>query len=785
MTRATAIWIAFLALWAGSLVWYGAVSETALPVCAAAISLLYLVSLKVLPEPTRISKGAAIFLLALAGLFLVQLLPVAPLLFPYTAKLRETHGVGQLWPATADSFYTVRVLAQAATYVASALLVVRLRQAGVSTSQILTGLVAVAALEAAYGMVQVFADIKNVPFWGQPRPAPDSASGTLVSRNNFGGLMAMALVLAVVRATGRFAWPLRGGSDPGRPRWMKRLEGGIGWALLAGLFAVALVLSKSRGGTLAAAGGIVLLPFFYRGRASLAGAAALAALGTLAVFVANPAGLLERFGTMDPFDLSTEARWTIFKTTAAASMHQPVLGFGWGTHPRAYHPFQPASLPGQIHHAHSEYVNVLFEAGIVGLALILAWTGWWFLRAWRASKPLPGPDRMPVTAAIGVFAVTALHAVVDFDLRITAVGILWGAMLGLGSAASRDGVARATWPVPVVGLAAALALFLLPLHPKAVEGEAEAKRALALSPYDYESAWTLARLTNDPARLETAADLWPAHPDVQREAGLTFWERGDGARAAKCLKRTFAQEPYGVMSVLDEIWRKERPLSDYEALLPADPPARAVYAAALVKRGLWKEGLEAFDRGVPADPANAIWHDYFAAQLRDAGQWGMEATVRDRRLALKSTAWAHAASAEAWLKLGAFDRALERITTAQRVDPGNAEWAGSRGVILTAKGDRVGAVEAYTAACALDPSAIRWLLLRGEVELLDKTYAAAAEDFRVVLRSLPKERRAALGLARALIGLSQHSSARIQLDDWIRMHPDDADAAVLRDGLPR
>ncbi len=755
-----------------------------MPAVAAAIAALYIASLVLLPEPTRLSRGSVVFLAALAGLFVIHLLPL-PFLFPHAAKLRTAHGVGLLWPATADTFYTVRTLAQAATYVVSGLLVIRLRQAGLSTSHLLTGVVTVLALEAAYGLIQVFAELKEIPFFG-PRPAMDSASGTLVSRNNFGGLMAIGLVVSAVRTVGRFAWPTRGGADSNRPRWTRRAEGAMAWGLTTALFVVALVLSKSRGGALAAMGGLMLAPFFNRGRASAAGAVALLAVGACAVFVANPAGLLARLDALDPFDLSAETRWRIFTTTTQAAMHQPVLGFGWGTHPRAYHPFQPASLPGQIHHAHNEYVNVLFEAGFVGLALLLAGTVFWFVRAWRAQRPLPGPDRIPLTASFAAATVMALHSFVDFDLRITAVGIGWAALMGLGAAASRDGVARSTWLPAAVALAAAAALFFLPLNPKFPESEAQARRSLALSPYDQDSAWVLAEKTGDLDRLERAADLWPANPNMQREAGLTFWERGDRARAAKCLRRQFEQLPYGVVEVLQELWSKEHALSEYEALLPDRPGAHAVYAGELANRGLWKESMEAFERGVAADdPANAIWFDYFASRLQQAGQWGLEATVRDRRLSLKSSAWAHAASAEAWLKLGAHDRALERAVTAQRVDPTNAAWAGLRGSILEAKGDRLGAVEAFTAACAIAPAELEWRRRRGFVELAEKTYTAAEKDFREVVRSRPQDRLAVLGLARSLAGQGQTSSARILLDDWLRRNSGDAEAAAIREALPR
>ena len=86
---------------------------------------------------------------------------------------------------------------------------------------------------------------------------------------------------------------------------------------------------------------------------------------------------------------------------------------------------------------------------------------------------------------------------------------------------------------------------------------------------------------------------------------------------------------------------------------------------------------------------------------------------------------------------------------------------------------------------ALAPSDLEWRKRRGLVELADKTYAAAADDFREVLRSRPQDRECALGLARALAGQGQTSSARIALDDWLRKSPGDGEASALRDALPR
>lgn len=745
-----ALWAAFLLIWSCSLFWLGGVSHHGTPATALALAALYAVSLVVLKEPGRLGRAALYCLGAIAATFLLHILPGLPFLFPYTAKLRALHGVGGFWPASADSYYTARVLAQAASYALSGLLVLRLRQAGLSTSAVLGGLTGVLALEAVYGLVQQFGGFKDVLFYG-PRPAPDSASGSIVSRNNFGGLMAIAFVVAVARAWSRFAWPPRGGD---KPRWIRRVEGGWLWALACFLFAVAVVASKSRGAALAALGGLALLPLLHRGRAGGAGIAALVAVAAVGVFVANPAALAQRFMTeMDPFDIGADSRWTIFTTTTAAALHQPVLGFGWGTHPRAYHPFQPPSLFGQIHHAHSEYVNILFEAGAVGLVVCLVAMGAWFVRVWRAQRPLPGPDRLPVSAALAAAAVVLLHSFVDFDLRIPAIGIAWGALLGLGAAAVRDGDPRPTWPVALVAFLAAIACWTVP-----------ASGSLGLSPYDHEAAW-------DKGEVQVAADLWPADPNVQQAAGLAAWDAGDKARAAVCFHRLFTTAPELVDVVLDEVG-----VDGFEPLLPPVPAARAMYAGALAKRGRWREAGAAFERG----PVDAAGCDYFASRLEAGGQWGLEAAVREKRLTLRSDAWAHAAASRAWLRLGWHDRALERATTAARVDPSNSQWPALKGDVLAEKGERLAAIEAYTAALALAPSELEWRVRRGFVALADKTYVAAADDFQAVLRSRPQDRRVTLGLARALIGQELQPSARVLLDEWLRKNPDDGEAIELR-----
>jgi O-antigen ligase/tetratricopeptide (TPR) repeat protein len=795
--------LAFLGVWVFTLLAYGGLSPAALGITLLGLSLLHVGGALLLPEPLRLSRLHWVFLACFAGLALLELLPVGPALFPVTHRLRQDHGIRGLWPGTADLFYTSLALAQFGCYVLSGLFVLRLRQSGLGASLVLRGFVAILVLEAAYACVQVFGGLKEIPFYG-PR-VNDSASGTLVGRNNFAGLMAVGLVLSAALAWGRFSWPLRKGEDEGKPHWLRGLESGLGWGLAAALLSVALLLSKSRGGALSALGGLLLVPFIFRGRASAGGAFGLLAivLGGVALVGLEP--LLARFTTLDPYDLGANIRSKLTASTVQAALHQPVLGFGLGTHPQAYHPFQPPSLAGQVHHAHNEYVNLFFEVGAVGVAILLGMMLLWFVRAWRASGSLPGPDRLWNCAAVGAVAAVAFHSLVDFDLRITSNGILLASLVALGGQAARDGSPRrmASWGAAAAGLLLG-ALVLGVRNPAVWADQALAagdparreeicRRALAVSPYDYRLAWFYARAAQRRGdaleadrRFERAADLWPADLALQREAGLYFWEAGQAglSRAARCLNRAFEQDPEEVSRVMEEIWPEHRPTPDYLALLPEEPLCHAVFAAFLVRKGETTLGAQVFERGCPDTAAQAPAYDLFAAALGEAGQWGIQALILDRRLKAKSDASAYAASATAWFKLGAFDRALEQAKFACRIDPGRADWHALLAAVLRAKGERLAAAESYSEALVLSPMNLDYRGARGGTYLELRMFEPALKDFQEVLRSRPQDRGVILGLAQAMAGVGKTDAARILLEDYLRKAPEDAEAEALRKSLP-
>jgi|SRR5882672_5176035 len=783
MDRAHALWYSFLALWAGTQVYYGAVAPWAVGATAIGTAALLALSLILLPGGMALSRGSRAFLLAGLAVFVLQFLPL-PFLFPVTAALRDTHKLARMVCGTADAFLTLRCLAQFSSYATAALLALKLRREGVSGSTMLQGLCAVLLAQAAYALVQVFAGLPEIPFYG-PRVSPDAASGTLVGRNTFAGLMAMGAVAAAALAYARFI---------GR----RRIEAGVGWALAAALFLVALVLSKSRGGAVAAAVGLLLLPLLHRGRGSLAGAGAVLALGAVGIALADPTVLVARFNEIDAQEFREDTRWRIWTTTAAAGAHQPVLGFGIGTHPHAYHPYQPADLPGQVHHAHNEFVNAFFEGGALWLLVLVAGLAAWLTRTSTASRRLPGPDRIFPAAAIAAVCAEAAHSVVDFDLRTTSAGLLFAVFVGIGGAAQRPHVEPSRL---APGLAAALGaltgllLFLLPIDPEVLiedglhsEAGRAAKRseqALAISPYNHRAALLLAQATDDLDRYRTAADLFPAHAAMQAEAAARFWEAGDRARAAVCTKRLFLQRPGDVEPRLKEIWDRTLPLAEYEQLLPDLPAAWGAYAGFITSKGKWREGLDAFRRGVPETASNAPVFDAFAQRLEAAGQWGISAAILDRRLKVKSDPAAHARSARAWARLESWDKALEAARTARRTDPLNVEWVLLEAEVLRGSRRLEPALEAYMEAVRLAPLDVAALLRRASLYGEMKLWTSAADDYKSALKSHPGDHDSLLGLAGALIGSGDRPEARRVLEDLQRRFPGDASAQNLLDQLTK
>ena len=127
------------------------------------------------------------------------------------------------------------------------------------------------------------------------------------------------------------------------------------------------------------------------------------------------------------------SRQTSFALTfRAASAYFPI-GSGTGSFQPVYHMQEPlASVTTTfMNHAHSDWLELLLETGIVGVAFAALFLAWWIVRLrsiWRAKEPDPFAK-----AAVIATAAIMLHSVVDYPLRTAALSAVFAACIGLMS----------------------------------------------------------------------------------------------------------------------------------------------------------------------------------------------------------------------------------------------------------------------------------------------------------------------------------------------------------------
>jgi O-antigen ligase len=117
---------------------------------------------------------------------------------------------------------------------------------------------------------------------------------------------------------------------------------------------------------------------------------------------------------------------------AALSMFEdsPWLGVGFGNYAVAYPKYSLPKWDDPLGHAHNYYLNVLAEAGILGLVTFLILWGAIFWQAWRGVRTARG---WAIGVAAGVFGVLVALSIHNFfdNLFVHAMYIQVGLTLGL------------------------------------------------------------------------------------------------------------------------------------------------------------------------------------------------------------------------------------------------------------------------------------------------------------------------------------------------------------------
>ena len=218
--------------------------------------------------------------------------------------------------------------------------------------------------------------------------------------------------------------------DSGQVRERRKL-GRFFLIYAAGLITVGLIGSQSRGGVIAMVVSSVIVLAMSRIRPSriLPVLAAILGLSILfMLFIGSSSSSLARLGTIaESFTTGLHGRDEVWKSALETSKAYPVLGSGFGTYAEAAYPtFHPA---GKVYynrfvaHGESEYVEMLVEAGLVGLGILFVIIFDLLRKTWTALKI--APKAMQPLILGGLFGVVAIatQSLADFPLHVAGVTV--------------------------------------------------------------------------------------------------------------------------------------------------------------------------------------------------------------------------------------------------------------------------------------------------------------------------------------------------------------------------
>jgi O-antigen ligase len=315
--------------------------------------------------------------------------------------------------------------------------------------------IVVATISALVGAIQVSMP-GTAGLYLFPRSNFAVASGLFANRNFQAGFLLSGILLA--------AWEIRTarGARPqaGAPLAPFALFAGLSIPLLA----IMAVASLSRTG--AALLVPTLLAAFLiasRGapwRALLAGAGAVAALiAGLLLFQPPFVGeIMERFAEND----SRLGPWDDMMQAAGAYFP---LGSGLGTFDPVYRSVESLNAvgPTYLNHAHIDYVEILIEAGALGVAMVALFLVSLLLGAWRVYRgDAPSAYHKLQRVAVLSIGLIVLQSLVDYPLRTITIQTLFAFCCAILFSRAGDGpAARGLWSPRSPARFAAGAVFAL------------------------------------------------------------------------------------------------------------------------------------------------------------------------------------------------------------------------------------------------------------------------------------------------------------------------------------
>lgn len=284
---------------------------------------------------------------------------------------------------------------------------------------------------AVFALLQSLSGTQKIYWMRQPRNF-SVIFGPYVNHAHYAGLMEMIAPFPIVLALSRRY-------DTGQ-----RLLIGFAGVLAAG----SLLLAGSRGGLVAFLVQMAVLSAFIlrtetelskKRVVAIASVAGLAALG-LFFWLASPQLKASIAALKDPTaHMVGGFRLQVLRDSLPMFVDRPLLGWGLGTFEYVFPRYQRFYSDYLINYAHNDYLQLLVETGIAGLAVIVFFF-YRFLSACRSGldrwqhESVPAAKLAAVIGCVGIF----VHSLFDFNMHVPANALMFVTIASIATSGVRS-----------------------------------------------------------------------------------------------------------------------------------------------------------------------------------------------------------------------------------------------------------------------------------------------------------------------------------------------------------
>lgn len=362
------------------------------------------------------------------GWVLIQWIPLPPFIW-HVLPGREPIVEGDALLAISGNWRSISVQPTQALYSVLALLPplavlsLTLRARARSRELALWSILAFAVLSSLVGLVQLSQGMSGPAYFYRITNYGQSV-GFFSNSNHLATLFLIALVLSAELPFGRNA-----GKRGGRLVWQ------VLRAATFIFFIVNLILNESVAGyglTIAAVAYWILRSERIRAAIRLTWPKLLVLAASIATAVAISMWVLSNsFAYLVFQPLKGEERVEYVRNTWQMIVDSFPFGYGLGTFRWTYAGIEPLDTVTSVYvnHAHNDYLEILSDFGIVGLALFAIFAMWFVRRVrWLGATRVAYPQYC-VAAALSIILVAA-HSIVDYPLRTAALAAVFAFLAG-------------------------------------------------------------------------------------------------------------------------------------------------------------------------------------------------------------------------------------------------------------------------------------------------------------------------------------------------------------------